>query len=150
MSKEPRCSGSITEQIEGRRTSVEVATFSITLHVSVLEGEDGVSKIGLGDTARRVGDAHATGPDVVSKSCSSGFEVGGNGQPAEFDSAPGGEEVDGGVVVEVVHGEVHEGVLVGEDDLIHNQTVELLVGSALETSDGECVMHFSVSSKREP
>lgn len=58
-------------------------------------------------------------------------------------------EVDSIVVVEIVHGEVELGVAVAEDDLIYNQTVELLVGSGLETGDGEGVEDLGIEAKVE-
>lgn len=58
-------------------------------------------------------------------------------------------KVDAVVVVEVVHREVHLSVSVTEDDGVHHQAVELLVGGSLKTSDGEGGENLSVESEVE-
>ena len=149
MSHEPGVGEAGADQVVGGGRAVEVTAFSVALHGGVLEGEDGVGEVALGDLLDGGEDADGAGPDVVALSGAGGLEGGGDGEPAELDPAPGGLVVDGAVVVEVVHGEVHEGVLVAEDHLIHHQTVELLVGGTLEAGDGEGVEDFGVGAQVE-
>ena len=149
MSQEAGVGEALADQVIGGRRSVDVAALTVCLHLAGLEGKDSVSEVALGNFLNGSRNSNGSGPDEVSFGWSSSLEGSRNSQPAELDSAPGGLVVDGSIVVEVEHGEVHQSVLVAEYDLIDDQAVELLVGGTLETSDGEGVKDFSVGAEVE-
>lgn len=51
--------------------------------------------------------------------------------------------------MQVVHREIHLGVTIGEDNLIHDKSVECLLRRSLEAGDGESAEDLCVKSERK-
>jgi len=152
MGHEDGLGGTSAAHIEESRRAVDETAGSRGEHSGILGDPGGVGHDGATDISEGREESDSSCPDVAASEGVSGddsFEEGGDGEPAELDGGPGGLEVDAVVVVEVVHGEVHLGVSVAEDDLVHHQTVELLVGRGLETGDRKRVEDLSEETQVE-
>ena len=126
--------GGAVEIVVGR-TGVDVPASVVASSMESIGnlGPDGVGHHGSSNAVGE-GSSHTdrSSPHVVSIGIAvDSFERSGHCQPGQFNAAPSGGESAGRVVV--VHCEVHLGVAVREDDLVHNQREVGLARRGLNT-----------------
>jgi hypothetical protein len=138
-------------QIVVGRTSIDVSASVVSSRIEAIRNlrPDGIGHHGSGDVVGE-GSSHAdwTSPNIVAvRIAIDGFEGSRDGQPGKLDAAPGGGESACRVVV--VHREVHLGVSVREDHLVHDQGEVLLGRRGLDTGNGESWEDFGEGAQVE-